>query len=56
MAGEYLTDFRDVQFILYEQLGIEKLCQYERNQEFSKEVFDMVWIRASSSPRKCLPR
>ena len=42
MAAEYLNDFRDVQFILYEQLGIERLCQYEKYSEFSKDVFDMV--------------
>jgi len=42
MAAEYLVDFRDVQFVLYEQLGIERLCQYEKFKEFSKDVFDMV--------------
>jgi hypothetical protein len=40
--AEYLDDLRDVQFVLYEQLGVDKLCEYEKYAEFSKEVFDMV--------------
>jgi alkylation response protein AidB-like acyl-CoA dehydrogenase len=37
-----LVDERDVKFVLYEQLGIEKLCESERYSEFSRETFDMV--------------
>jgi len=40
--AEYLVDLRDMQFILYEYLGVEKLCEYEKYSEFNKEVFDMV--------------
>ena len=40
--GEYLVDFRDIQFILYEWLGAEKLCEFEAYKDFNKEVFDMV--------------
>ncbi len=40
--AEYLDDLRDVQFVLYEHLGVEKLCEFEKYAEFSKEVFDMV--------------
>ena len=40
--AEYLVDTRDVEFVLYEQLGIERLCRYEKYGEFNKEVFDMV--------------
>ena len=46
MAAEYLVDFRDIQFILYEYLGVEKLCEYEKYGEFNKEVFDMVLDQA----------
>ena len=37
-----LVDERDVKFVLYEQLGIEKLCKAEKYSEFSRETFDMV--------------
>jgi alkylation response protein AidB-like acyl-CoA dehydrogenase len=40
--AEYLDDLRDVQFVLYEHLGVDKLCEYEKYGEFSKDVFDMV--------------
>jgi len=40
--AEHLVDFRDIEFILYEHLGVESLCQHEKYGEFSKEVFDMV--------------
>ena len=40
--AEYLDDRRDVEFILYEHLGVEKLCEYDKYSEFSKDVFDMV--------------
>jgi alkylation response protein AidB-like acyl-CoA dehydrogenase len=33
---------RDIRFILYEQLGIERLCQFDKFKDFSKETFDMV--------------
>ena len=31
-----------MKFVLYEQLGIEKLCDAEKYSEFSRETFDMV--------------
>ncbi len=40
--GDYLVDLRDVQFILYEQLGIEKLVEFPKYADFDKETFDMV--------------
>ena len=40
--AEHLVDFRDIEFVLYEHLGVESLCQHEKYAEFSKEVFDMV--------------
>jgi alkylation response protein AidB-like acyl-CoA dehydrogenase len=31
-----------MKFILYEQLGIERLCQFDKFKDFSRETFDMV--------------
>jgi len=44
--ADYLVDLRDVRFLLYEYLGVERLCGYEKYREFSKEVFDMVLDQA----------
>ncbi len=44
--GEYLVDTRDVEFVLYEHLGIEKLCEREKYSEFNREVFNMVLEQA----------
>jgi alkylation response protein AidB-like acyl-CoA dehydrogenase len=44
--AEYLDDRRDVEFVLYEHLGVEKLCEHEKYSEFNKEVFDMVLDQA----------
>jgi hypothetical protein len=33
---------RDIKFVLYEQLGIERLCQFDKFKDFSRETFDMV--------------
>ena len=41
MAG-VLVDDRDVQFVLWEQLGAEKLFQMEQFKEFSREDCNMV--------------
>ena len=40
--ADYLVDFRDVQFVLYEMLGVDKLCEREKYQDFNKEIMDMV--------------
>ncbi len=40
--AEYLVDLRDITFNLYEYLGIEKLTEYPKYQDFNKEMFDMV--------------
>lgn len=37
-----LVDERDVKFVLYEQLDIERLCDSEMYAEFSREMFDMA--------------
>ncbi len=40
--GTFPINMRDIKFILYEQLGIERLCQFEKYKDYSKETFDMV--------------
>jgi alkylation response protein AidB-like acyl-CoA dehydrogenase len=37
-----IMDMRDARFVLYEQLGIDKLCERPRYADHSKEVFEMV--------------
>jgi alkylation response protein AidB-like acyl-CoA dehydrogenase len=44
--AEYLVDFRDVQFLLYEYLKVDTLCGKEKFSEFSKDLFDMVLEQA----------
>jgi len=40
--GNLLVNTRDQKFILYEQIGIEKLFESERYGDYSKEVVDMM--------------
>jgi hypothetical protein len=40
--GTFPINMRDMKFILYEQLGIERLCQFDKFKDFSRETFDMV--------------
>ncbi len=40
--SEYLVDLRDVQFLLFEYLDIEKLTKYPKFQEFNQEMFEMI--------------
>jgi alkylation response protein AidB-like acyl-CoA dehydrogenase len=37
-----LADLRDTRFVLYEQLGIEGLCETEKYADHSKETFEMI--------------
>lgn len=37
-----LVDERDIKFVLYEQLELEKLCETEKFSEYNREMFDMV--------------
>lgn len=45
--GNFPISLRDMRFILYEQLGIERLCQFEKFKDFSRETFDMVLEEAA---------
>jgi hypothetical protein len=40
--ANYLVDQRDVEFVIYEQLKIEELCQRPLYQTYSREVVDMI--------------
>ena len=42
----YRRDDRDVQFVLKEQLGIERLLQFDAYRDFSLEDFDMILEQA----------
>jgi len=46
MSRNKLLDMRDAKFILYDQLGVEDLCGYERYRDHSKETFEMIWQAA----------
>jgi alkylation response protein AidB-like acyl-CoA dehydrogenase len=40
--SNYVIDERDQKFVLYEQLGLDKLPELSRYTEHSKELYDMV--------------
>jgi alkylation response protein AidB-like acyl-CoA dehydrogenase len=40
--GNALVNTRDQKFILYEQIGIEKLFSFEKFQDFSRDIIDMM--------------
>ncbi|OGP97844.1 MAG: acyl-CoA dehydrogenase [Deltaproteobacteria bacterium RBG_19FT_COMBO_52_11] len=40
--GAFPISMRDIKFVLYEQLGIERLCEFDKFKDFSRETFDMV--------------
>ncbi len=46
-TGTFPINMRDIRFVLYEQLGIERLCRFEKFKDFSKETFDMVLEEAA---------
>jgi len=42
VAKNNLLDMRDARFVLYDQLGVEDLCGYERYRDHSKDTFEMI--------------
>lgn len=40
--GTFPVNMRDIHFVLYEQLGVQRLCDFEKYKDFSKEAFDLV--------------
>ena len=50
--AQILTDRRDVQFVLFEQLDIESLTKSAKYSDLNKKVFDMVLAEARSLATK----
>jgi alkylation response protein AidB-like acyl-CoA dehydrogenase len=46
-SGPFPIHMRDIHFVLYEQLRIERLLEFEKFKNFSKETFDMVLEEAA---------
>ena len=44
--GNTLVNTRDQKFILYEQIGIERLFSFEKFQDFSRDLIDMMLTEA----------
>ncbi len=40
--AQLIADRRDIDFVLYEQLEINKLCKNEKYKAFNKKTFDMI--------------
>jgi len=40
--AQYLADRRDVDFVLHEQLEVEKFSQHERYSEFNRKTIDLI--------------
>ena len=49
---DYLVDLRDVRFVLFEYLDVEKLVKYPRFQEFNREMFEMIVDEAVKQARE----
>jgi alkylation response protein AidB-like acyl-CoA dehydrogenase len=45
--GTFPINMRDMKFILYEWLGIERLCEFDKFKDYSRETFDMVLEEAA---------
>jgi alkylation response protein AidB-like acyl-CoA dehydrogenase len=44
--AQVITDKRDVEFVLHEQLEVEKLAKYERFAEFNRKTVDLILSEA----------
>jgi alkylation response protein AidB-like acyl-CoA dehydrogenase len=54
--SDTLVNLRDIQFVLYEMLGVEALTKYEYFQDHSKETFDVAMDAAYQLAREvCWP-
>jgi hypothetical protein len=54
--AQVLADRRDVDFVLYEQLEVEKLCKHPRYAEFNRKTFDLLVNEARNfSIKEILP-
>ena len=41
-----ILDEREQKFVLYEMLEMDKLCEFERYTDFSRDMFDMILTEA----------
>ena len=41
-----IADKRDIDFVLYEQLGVQAFCDLDRYEEFDRKTFDMILSEA----------
>jgi hypothetical protein len=37
-----IVDVKDQHFIMYDMLGVDKLCEHDQFKDFSKDMFDMI--------------
>jgi len=44
--SQVIADRRDIDFVLYEQLKIDELTQFDRYKDFNKKIFDMIITEA----------
>jgi alkylation response protein AidB-like acyl-CoA dehydrogenase len=42
VMSDYLVDVRDVRFLLFEYLDVEKLTEYPMFEDFNREMFEMI--------------
>jgi len=44
--ADFTADTRDIKFVLFDQLGVEKLTEYEKYGEFTREDMEMMFDEA----------
>ena len=49
-----LFDDRDIKFVLFDQLGVQKLCEVEKYSEWSQKVLEMLLSEAQKFSEKVL--
>ena len=49
-----ILDERDQQFVLYEMLEVEKICDHPRFADFSKETFNMILTEAQKMAEEAI--
>ncbi|MCK5784463.1 MAG: acyl-CoA dehydrogenase N-terminal domain-containing protein, partial [Desulfobacterales bacterium] len=44
--AQQIADRRDVDFVMYEQLGLEEITRHERYKDMNRKMFDMIITEA----------
>jgi hypothetical protein len=44
--AQLIADRRDIDFVLFEQLGVDALCKTERYREFNRKTFELILTEA----------